>query len=383
MNRFYSKTIRRLQALTLDRALASKLKITVFWIVLLVFWLIAIELLAAQLLVFSTRKTESHLAPYSDSQFSSLSSIYLVQRWLAQGADQSEYEFRKHSKPSPFLVGDKKYGYVANPGTYIRTYFRRPSGTEEWESFPVKVTVNKDASRWTGPPPQGGVPKIYILGDSFIFGIGVNDEHSLGYLLQQQLPNFEVKVFALGGYSLTQSLLRFEDIKDQLGPEDRLILGYADFYKPRVVLSPGYLKNVDRWISKHNPNEAGRNFRLPKLLPSDQQAPSISYVFENCEMNDGYCDSKGLDASQVDSVIAQTINYIATESPAPTTVWHFQGSGEDQVFDLLDTSISVVDATPKAFKHFVRDDIDGFNNHPGPIWHLHMSRRIANYVLSN
>src|SRR5262249_16460631 len=147
------------------------------------------------------------------------------------------------SIPSPFLKRDPIFGWSAIPGNFTHI-FKRKLTDDRWETLSVKATINSDQSRWTGMPAQLQKPTIYVLGDSFVFGWGVNDEQTFSYQLQMARPRYNVKLFALGGYDLVQSYLRIQQLKSEISDRDIVIIGYADFYDRRNVAAPSRLLEI-------------------------------------------------------------------------------------------------------------------------------------------
>jgi hypothetical protein len=64
------------------------------------------------------------------------------------------------------------------------------------------------------------------LGNSGIWGFGIDDEMSVGWLLQTHVPKFQVLNLAVTGYSTLQSLLQFRAIENQLTQADIVVLSY-------------------------------------------------------------------------------------------------------------------------------------------------------------
>lgn len=328
-----------------------------------------------------------HLYRYDIGKIENETSRISIVNALVQAIDSSssienraeeDYQFRKKSEPSTFNIPDDLLGYSSLPGKYVRTYQRKKAFGSEWESLKVNVTINKDGSRWTGSNSGGDrdKPSIYIFGDSFVFGIGVNDEHTFSYLTQQAFNDYDVRLFALGGYSLTQAFLSFNRLKDDITSRDTIILGYGDFYNVRHVLSPTHLSFRRGWFAKRNPEMLSRNLRLPKASVDEKGEIDISYIYENCDNNDGYCDQSDPSEEEMAKITASLINYFDNNTDAKIVLLHFQGSRKDRMFDMLNVNISVIHATEADFNYFIRDDIEGFDRHPGPHWHYAISRRL-------
>jgi hypothetical protein len=289
--------------------------------------------------------------------------------------DGGVYEFSQESTPNPFLRNDDEFGYTANPGVYTHVYRRRPKGSAApWERFPVKVTMNDDGSRWTGRAPRAGVPDVYLLGDSYVFGSGVNDEQTFAYLLQAALPQVDVRLFALGGYSTVQAWRRIAKLKDGITADDAIVIGYADFYDVRNVAAPSRMKKVD---------EARKSQRTLRPLGAslkadldDGGAIRMSLVSEDCGNNGGYCEGPDPAPRYMGRVSAALINGIAAMTPAKVYLLYLSGPADNPVLKQIDARIEIISVLPADFDYFINDDVEGFDPHPGPYWHYAVASRL-------
>lgn len=117
------------------------------------------------------------------------------------------------------------------------------------------VNINADSIRGTrtyARTKPEGIRRIVAVGDSFTFGEDVNDDETIPFLLEQQLPKTEVPNLGVHGYGLDQMTLRlsvdgysyhpdivlYTFIKDDM---DRSLLWFRDYLKPQYVLEHGAL----------------------------------------------------------------------------------------------------------------------------------------------
>jgi hypothetical protein len=135
-------------------------------------------------------------------------------------------------------------------------------------------------------PKPGGVTRILVFGDSFVFGIGVDEPHVFTARLEDLLNReessagrYEVLNMGVSGYSTDQELILFEELAPRLAPDLVILVAcdndfegntqdfiYQRYYKPFFVLD-GHgslsLKNtpvptLDRtqatklWLSQHS-----------------------------------------------------------------------------------------------------------------------------------
>ena len=343
----------------------------------LIIALILLEILSSLILLYGYRFKQSKHTNRIRSETSYFSTVNLVllaaRKTGILGQDNTDpYESKTSVEPSPFIAADPVFGYSAAPGQYIHTYHRRKKSFGDWKTFKIKVTINEDGTRWTGDTTASDKPTITIFGDSFVFGNGVNDEQTFSYLVQQALPESKVKLFALGGYSLTQAYLRFQQIKETIHPNDIVIIGYAGFLDVRHVAAPSRLRaNHDGRLTTR------KNTRLhPRVTITSDDTLQIDYIPEDCSNNDSYCDKADPSQDTMARVSAALINNIAKSTSADVYLLVFGSKLNDPMMNMIDQDIKIIRALHSDFDYFIRDDAEGFDYHPGPYWHYALSRRI-------
>lgn len=352
----------------------------IFSAIIIVFMLVLFELLSSLLLIYIYRYKQHELGDfqYEVSYFSSVNLIQKVSKTLGYpNLLNGKIQFRKKTSPDPFIVPDKALGYSAQAGEYTHIFQKKQLLDEDWQSLKTKVTINKDGSRWTGDISVEGLPKIYIFGDSFVFGTGVNDEQTFASLLQNAMPSFEVKLFAFGGYSLTQAYIRFEKLKQLIRPQDIIVLGYSDFFDIRHVSAPSRVQEINEWTLRVYPKlMRNKNLFLPKAWLSKKGEIEVSYVNRSCAENNGYCEQSDPSRSEMTGVSAKLINHFSANTPAKVCLLHLQGNFANPVFELLSNKVNRISALPRDFDHFIHDDIEGFDPHPGPYWHYAIYQKL-------
>jgi hypothetical protein len=123
-------------------------------------------------------------------------------------------------KPEMFRP-DPVLGYTTNPGIYniIETVGAKKHG--------YRVTVPESGVRATSYRSIPASHRIYILGNSIIWAVGLDDEMTAAWLLQTRLASYQVINLALTGYSNVQQLLQYQKLKDSLQPDDIVVLSYS------------------------------------------------------------------------------------------------------------------------------------------------------------
>ena len=119
--------------------------------------------------------------------------------------NEHQYSVSATGNQYEFYQFDPKLGWSNTPGA---------SGVYRRREFAYRITINEHGMRQhqVAKKKESSTFRIAVLGDSFVWGIGVNDEDRLTELLEEMLPNVEVLNFGTSGYSPVQYLLMIDDI---------------------------------------------------------------------------------------------------------------------------------------------------------------------------
>lgn len=164
-----------------------------------------------------------------------------------------------------FYQYDPKLGWSNRPGA---------KGTFARREFSYAVNINSFGlrGRETTLKKPAGTKRIAVLGDSFTWGIGANDDELYTTVLEKKIPGSEVLNFGVSGYGpvhyhlLTQKVLSFEPdvvvIGFCLGNDfiDNVLWQRYRYYKPFATLDDngalkidGYpIPNVKRFPSQYD-----------------------------------------------------------------------------------------------------------------------------------
>jgi len=130
----------------------------------------------------------------------------------------------------PRFVIDPGYGVQANqPNVVTRYYFP--------EDYAVTISNNSMGMRGLREYSIEKAPNVHriaLLGDSFIYGIGVNDEEVISTLLEDELRDtsqqhgvdFEVLNFAVTGFGQTEELVTYQQSVKSYQPDEVVIFYY-------------------------------------------------------------------------------------------------------------------------------------------------------------
>jgi hypothetical protein len=330
-----------------------------------------LEVAASWLMLTYYRAT--HLQNFETYDTSYLSLVNLARRFGREVGLIEPAMVLEETTPSPFFRADPVLGYSAAPGVYMHSWARRNGFTGQWEHFRNRVTIDADGSRLVGAP-RPGKPTVYIFGDSWVFGTGVPDELTFAGRLYEALPDRNVKLLALGGWSLTQAWLNFERLASAIGPDDTVILGYADYYDVRHVVAPSRLVEIETWLERTN--QPVPPFRLPKASLGPGGGLSFRYIEQRCADLGDYCRQPDPARDAMADVTAALVNAIARRSAAKVHLLHFAGAPDNPALARLDPKVARISALRGDFDSVVQDDIMGFDGHPGPYWHYAIGRKL-------
>jgi len=144
-------------------------------------------------------------------------------------------------RPDPHL------GWVNSTGVY--TSLPLPSG-----SMPFTVTIGNDGSRATAACDthfDNSRDKIILVGDSWMFGQALSDSQTMGWKLQQLLPEMNVLNYGVKGYGAYQSLLMLERVLPETHNTTFVIYGFLGHHIVRNIAPPHWraFLNVGQKVS--------------------------------------------------------------------------------------------------------------------------------------
>ena len=126
-----------------------------------------------------------------------------------------------------FYTQHPTLGYISLPGKFKVTL----AGTY---SFEVTNLVNSlRATRPLDAHPADARKGIWIFGDSITYGWSVSDQDTYCWLLQEELPDYEVVNFGVNGYGTLQSLIQLRDALKNGNDPQVVILAYAPWQDVR------------------------------------------------------------------------------------------------------------------------------------------------------
>ena len=350
-------------------------KKAIFYTILAIIVLAALEIASSAFLYLVTKERIASL-PGQPSEPATVLAFRKGISWLFPVSNPDPATYRRLTRlPAGFFAEDAEQGYRANPGRYIFRYSGMRRGVVE--HLDTVVTVNADGTRFSGRTPSDPKRRIFLLGDSYVFGDGVNDEQTFGFLLQTAFPTAAVHLHALGGYSWANALVTMDRIKDQIRPGDVVVLGYAYYYKERHVAAPARLRSIRDWMATSFPEvQLDPKERLIRARLDGDNRLVLDTIEMHCKFAPANCTGADPSSDYVDKVSVELLRAIAEKSSAKVYLLHFFGPKNDPVLRQLPANVELIPATPQDFTYVMQDDIMGFDDHGGPYWHYAMYSRV-------
>jgi len=117
------------------------------------------------------------------------------------------------------------------------------------KSFPIVNIITDELGLRVGKnkkPKVSSNKNIFIFGDSFTYGVGLEYEKTYVGLIEKQLPNYNVYNLAVGSYSPSVHLYRLKNFLDKKIIPQKILL-FLDL--------TDIIDESERWIYKKNTNE--------------------------------------------------------------------------------------------------------------------------------
>lgn len=149
--------------------------------------------------------------------------------------------------PKPYFTTDTLVGYSLKPGRYETVYESGFSFFSTHNNRGNRITkIESDSKEYINSK------RIYIYGDSYFYGFGLDDTATFGYKLQQQLDWIDVVNKSIMGHSAVSSLLLLKNyiINNQV-PDIAIIL-FTGNDLDRCVFSKSMERNIRVHKSKLN-----------------------------------------------------------------------------------------------------------------------------------
>ena len=191
--------------------------------------------------------------------------------WILQYRPYQQQAYSIQANPEDAVVGHPRLGFGLSPGSFQVTIN---------QGLKYEVTHNPDSQRITSNLPLDSLPEIWLFGCSYTYGMGVDDDETFAWKLQEKYPEQQVINFGVPGYGTVQSLLQLIIAWKNRGTPAVVVLNFADFHGERNVLSPRYRKalSVGYRQAGHQHDSLMGQSQIPH---ADLQEGHLSIMWEN------------------------------------------------------------------------------------------------------
>jgi len=179
-----------------------------------------------------------------------------------------------------------------------------------WSNFPSRVTVQKNITYTTnsdGLRSKEVDPKkekILILGDSVIYGFGIQDNETATYYLDKEFPEHQVLNLGVGGYGIDQYYLRLKRFISKFKPK---LIGV-------VICTGNDIRNTQSNVSYGHSKPLFIKFEGGKFETAEKRisrftCPNIfstSWLLQKspfASLRDKYCSNEVLSLDSVEKLI--------------------------------------------------------------------------------
>jgi hypothetical protein len=133
-----------------------------------------------------------------------------------------------------------------------------------WRNLPGVMGTNRQGFRFPrdfSDARSTDRGRVAIVGDSQVFGVGVDDAEHLAVLLDRRSGGPEVYPFGVPGYGPTQMMLLLEEVLDRFAPDTVVVVLFVenDLIDDTLVMSMGFLqkpyleKTATEWVVRNSP----------------------------------------------------------------------------------------------------------------------------------
>jgi len=185
---------------------------------------------------------------------------------------------------------DPDLGYTLVPNQTLTITHTRNMGTASAPPLTWSFTTSSLGHRMTHAPTfQSSGKEIWIFGCSFTFGWSVSDDESFPWLLQNDLPTYEVINFGTPGYGTLQGLIQLKEALEKGRTPELVVLFYARFHNERNTLAPLY-RRVNgfawtRWGEREQPYVSWADGKMERKKGPVTYEPVFPFVQISALMN--------------------------------------------------------------------------------------------------
>ena len=280
---------------------------------------------------------------------------------------------------APLYRTDAKLGYALLSGTYRVTEQRGGLSHE------FTITIDDAEHRITSPRSNDTARRLFIAGDSTMFGWGLNDEQTAPWLLQSRFPAWNVVNLSVTSYSTVHGMLQLAASRPPVGADDIVVLTYHPITNDFNVASAdilGYLANG--FEHQLGDEQLVRDMRVPfgKLVKGEVELGKYAVACGTTDAGKPNCSRTPCSPAEAKRVTEKVFDSIMHAHPAHYVVAFLSGEDEDTVIrHLRNTGAVIADLRTVASDSDANDEVS-IDEDAGPFWHHLIVERLAHLFVS-
>lgn len=291
----------------------------------------------------------------------------------------------KHPAPvvsidhGPLFDANESLGYSLHSGRYhIKEEL-------DERSHMFDLTVTDMGTRATSYVPNQSTRRIFMAGDSSMFGWGLNDEETIPWLIQARLPKFEVINLSLTSYSTIQSLLQLERVMPSLSSNDIVVIEYHQLSNKLNVEASDVLDSLKSGYETTLGDAARmREAKLPFGDIDAQGQVSIQHLSLSCafDMAQPQCSRPKFDLGRAMQVTEYAFDKIVALHPGHLVIWFMSGADDDPVVERLRKGGAMIVDLRSGIGIPFEDDVISTDSHMGPFGQHQVAERLYEMMVN-
>jgi hypothetical protein len=268
---------------------------------------------------------------------------------------------------------DESLGISLRPGRYR---IKEQLGPKRHEFV---ITITDKGMRATSYFPGQSDRRLFMAGDSSMFGWALNDEQTIPWLTQARLPNFEVLNLSLTSYSPVQTLLRLQQLAPRLGPNDIVVVEYHELSNKLSVVPSDVIETLKTGYEfAVGDTTRMREANLPYGSLDDQGKFSIRRVSLSCAFEAARpdCLRPKFDPGQAMRVTNYAFDEIMALHPGHLVIIFQSGADDDPVIEHLRSRGAIIADLRNGRGPGEEDDVISTDGHMGPFGQYQIAERL-------
>ncbi len=266
------------------------------------------------------------------------------------------------------LLGHPRVGIWQDDETLGWRHRARASGREsKWLAYDVRYTTDARGHRVTDGDYHR--PKLLLVGGSFTFGHGVEDEEPFAARLGLAFPDHKVINAAVNGWGTAQALIEVEAQLARHDDVELVLYGFIANHLHRNHRRRSWLEGIDRWGGRRNVlfEQVDSELRRQGLV-----GPEASLADEDPELARA--------EARITRRLLERMYAVTARQGVPLRIVHLPDGTDFPVLERL------VPELPEGVVHDLRSDIAyeevrfRYDFHPTAEGHQRLARRLGPLV---